>query len=238
VQRFRADLVAYLDSLPVGELAGLLGELPVITRITLMHEREVLADRRTARAARRAGPPAPLADPGGDQWVTYWLTRRRLAGAVAERRLAERLRRPVPPPSPARLSEAQAIPATFLAGFAEGLLDRRAELLAQGQPATAARALAVSEAVQAFHADAGGRGWTIDSERLSSLAHDVLGLEEEYRDRHGYPPEQARATTVGEVLEGERAREELPASWLRQARPPERSQRWRGEERGADREDR
>jgi hypothetical protein len=27
-QRFRADLVAYLDSLPVGELAELLGELP------------------------------------------------------------------------------------------------------------------------------------------------------------------------------------------------------------------
>jgi hypothetical protein len=27
-QRFRADLVAYLDRLPVGELAELLGELP------------------------------------------------------------------------------------------------------------------------------------------------------------------------------------------------------------------
>lgn len=27
-RRFRADLVAYLDSLPVGELAELLGELP------------------------------------------------------------------------------------------------------------------------------------------------------------------------------------------------------------------
>jgi hypothetical protein len=27
-QRFRADLVAYLDSLPVGELAERLGELP------------------------------------------------------------------------------------------------------------------------------------------------------------------------------------------------------------------
>jgi hypothetical protein len=27
-QRFRADLVAHLDSLPVGELAELLGELP------------------------------------------------------------------------------------------------------------------------------------------------------------------------------------------------------------------
>jgi hypothetical protein len=27
-QRFRDDLVAYLDSLPIGELAKLLGELP------------------------------------------------------------------------------------------------------------------------------------------------------------------------------------------------------------------
>jgi hypothetical protein len=41
-QRFRADLVTYLDSLPVGELAGLLGELPVMTRVTLIHE---LSDR-------------------------------------------------------------------------------------------------------------------------------------------------------------------------------------------------
>jgi hypothetical protein len=145
-QRFRADLVAYLDSLPVGELAGLLGELPV-TRITLMHElsdrgpawarlpvtwpqhpdahlmgrrspREVFADQRAARAARRAGPPAPLADAGGDRWITQWLARRRLAGAVAEQRLAEALRRPTPP-SPAGLGEAQAIPARFLVAFAE-----------------------------------------------------------------------------------------------------------------------
>jgi hypothetical protein len=91
-QRFRADLVAYLDSLPVGELAGLLGELPVMTRITLMHElsdrgpawarlpvtwpphpdahlmqrrslREVLTDPRAARANRRTGPPAPADGP-------------------------------------------------------------------------------------------------------------------------------------------------------------------------------
>jgi hypothetical protein len=139
--RFRTDLAAYLDSLLVGELAGLLCELPVMTRITLMHElsdrdpawarlpvhpdahlmgrrspREVLADRRAARAARRAGPPAPLADPGGDRWITQWLARRRLGGAVAERRMAEALRRPAPP-GPERLSEAQAIPAGFLVGL-------------------------------------------------------------------------------------------------------------------------
>lgn len=234
-----------------------------MTRITLMHElsdrgptwarlpvawpqhpdaehmgrrslRDVLADRR---AARRPGPPEPLADPGGDRWITGWLARRRLAGAVAERRLAETLRRPAPS-GPARLSEVQAIPAGFLTGFAEGLVDRRTELLGQGQPAAAARALAVTEAVQAFHAGADERGWTVDGERITSLAHDVLGLEQEYRDRHGYPPEQARAAALGEVLEGERAREDLPAPWLRQASPPERPQRWRGEQRGQDRDDR
>jgi hypothetical protein len=219
-QRFRADLVTYLDSLPVSELAALLCELPVMTRVTLMHElsdrgptwarlpvtwpqhpdaehlgrrslREVLADRRAARAARRSGPPAPLADPGGDRWITHWLARHRLAGAVAERRLAEALRRPAPPL--ARLREAQAIPARVVLGFAEGLLDRHGELLEQGQPATVARALAVTEAVQAFQADADQRGWTVDQERITGLAHDVLGLEEEYRERHGYPPEQRPA---------------------------------------------
>jgi hypothetical protein len=82
-QRFRADLLAYLDSLSVHELADLLGELPSSRQEPLqlgvlmvaMNEllppagqpgpgegrrrslREVVADRRAARAARRAGPP-------------------------------------------------------------------------------------------------------------------------------------------------------------------------------------
>lgn len=60
-------------------------------------------------------------------------------------------------------------------------LDRRAELLQQGQPAQAARSLAVTEAVQAFRADAGVRGWTVDSQRLIGLGRDVLGVEQEYR---------------------------------------------------------
>jgi hypothetical protein len=46
-QRLRADRVAYLDSLPQGELARLLVELPMMTRITLMHE---LSDRGPAWA--------------------------------------------------------------------------------------------------------------------------------------------------------------------------------------------
>jgi hypothetical protein len=47
-------------------------------------------------------------------------------------------------------------------------------------------------------------------------------VEEEHRDRHGHEPELARLFAVGEVLEGERARQELPASWLRRPDPPER----------------
>ena len=92
-QRFRADLVTYLDSLPVGELAGLLCELPVMTRVTLVHElsdrgpswarlpvtwpqhpdvhlmlrrslREVLVDRHAARTTRRHRRPIPAAPAG------------------------------------------------------------------------------------------------------------------------------------------------------------------------------
>jgi hypothetical protein len=56
-QRFRADLVTYLDSLPVGELAGLLGELPVMTRVSLMHE---LSDRGSTWARLPATWPQHL----------------------------------------------------------------------------------------------------------------------------------------------------------------------------------
>ena len=81
----------------------------------------VLADRRAARTARRSTPAAPPGQPGGDRWVTGWLARRRLGGAMAERELAEALRRLAVSP-PERLSEAQPIPAGFLPGFAGGLL--------------------------------------------------------------------------------------------------------------------
>jgi hypothetical protein len=115
-QRFRADLAAYLDSLPIGELAGLLGQLPVMTRVTLMHE---LSDRgpawarlpatwpqhpdaehlgrRSLRRSSRTGvplappaapPPPPFGRAAGDRWVAESLARRRSAGAVAERGLA------------------------------------------------------------------------------------------------------------------------------------------------------
>jgi hypothetical protein len=78
VARFRADLAGYLRGLPGSELADLLAGLPdtwpghpdteFMRRRSL---REVVADRRAARAARRAGPPpgATLADRLGNRPV-------------------------------------------------------------------------------------------------------------------------------------------------------------------------
>ena len=125
-------------------------------------------------------------------------------------------------PEPRRLGEDQGMPSEFLVGFTDRLLDRRAQLLRQGQPPEAARERAVAEAVQAFGAGADQRDWTVSERRIASLADDTLGLEEEYRERHGYEPELARLYTVGEVLEGERAREEMPLPWRREADPPQR----------------
>jgi hypothetical protein len=125
--RFRADLLDYLDSLPVGELAELLGELPSSRQEPLQlgvlmiainerlpdaykllpptgqpspHEgrrrslREVVADRRAARATHRAEPPpSGLAEWQADrQRQVEEHAERRRAGAVAERRVAEALR--------------------------------------------------------------------------------------------------------------------------------------------------
>jgi hypothetical protein len=123
-------------------------------------------------------------------------------------------------PGSRRVGEDQGLPGDFLVGFTEGLMDRREQLLRDGHPPDIAREQAVAEAVQAFTADADQRGWTVGERRIASLADDTLGLEEEYRDQHGYEPELARLFAVGEVLEGERAREEIPSRWWREADPP------------------
>jgi hypothetical protein len=128
-----------------------------------------------------------------------------------------------PTPDPTQLGEDQGLPAGFLVGFTERLLDRRAELLAESQAPAVAREQAVAEAVQAFAAGATERGWTVTERRIASLADDTLGLEEEYRDQHGYEPQLARLSAIGEVLDGERAREEPPSAWLRPPDPPARS---------------
>jgi hypothetical protein len=125
-------------------------------------------------------------------------------------------------PAPRRLGEDQSLPGAFLVAFTEQLLDRRAQLTRQGQPPAAAREQAVAEAVQAFHTGAEERGWTVGEWRIAQLADDALGLEEEYRDQHGYQPELARVSATCEVLDGERVREELPARFLLPPGPPGR----------------
>ena len=120
---------------------------------------------------------------------------------------------------PRRLADDQGMPGDFLVAFTEGLMDRREQLTRDGHPPQAARELAAAEAVQAFRVGADQRGWTVEERRIASLADDTLGLEDEYRDRHGYEPELARLYAVCEVLEGERAREEIPSPW-REASPP------------------
>jgi hypothetical protein len=126
-------------------------------------------------------------------------------------------------PDPTQLGEDEGLPGAFLVGFTEQLMDRRHQLQEDGQPPAAAREQAVAEAVQAFVAGAGQRGWTVTERRIANLADDTLGLEEEYRDQHGYEPQLARLSAVGEVLDGERARHELPAAWLPQPGPQVRS---------------
>jgi hypothetical protein len=125
-------------------------------------------------------------------------------------------------PEPRRLASDQGMPGDFLVGFTHRLMDRRQQLLRDGQPPQTARERAIAEAVQAFAAAADQRDWTVEERRIASLAGDTLGLEDEYRERHGYEPELARLYAVGEVLEGERAREEVPVPWRREADPPQR----------------
>ncbi len=136
---------------------------------------------------------------------------------------------------PRRLAEDQGMPGDFLVGFTHRLMDRRGQLIRQGQAPESAREQAVAEAVQAFGAGADQRGWTVEERRIASLADDALGLEQEYRDQHGYQPELARLYAVGEVLEGERAREEIPSPWWREADPPHQPDQARGQRQPSER---
>jgi hypothetical protein len=136
---------------------------------------------------------------------------------------------PPTPPGPRQLGEDQGLPGDFLVGFTRGLMERREQLVRDGQPPEMARERTVAEAVQSFAADVDQRGWTVQERRIASLAGDTLGLEDEYRDRHGYEPEMARLYAVCEVLEGERARQEIPLPWRREADPPKRPDPARGQ---------
>jgi hypothetical protein len=56
----------------------------------------------------------------------------------------------------------------------------------------------------------GDRSW-------AQMAEDTAGLYLEYRDRHGYPPEQAHAATTSEVTEGIHADYEIAAARIADA---------------------
>jgi hypothetical protein len=127
------------------------------------------------------------------------------------------------------LGEHQGMPGDWLVTFTEQLMDRRQQLIRGGQAPQAARDQTVAEAVQAFHEGARQRGWTVAEGRITLLADDILGVEDEYRDQHGYEPELARLYALGEVLEAEQLRGEIPEPWWQddppQQRDPDRQQR-------------
>jgi hypothetical protein len=80
-QRFRADLVAYLDSLPVNDLAGLLGELPSSRQQPLRLGVLMVALNERLPDAYKLLPPAGHPGPGEGR-------RRSLREVVADRRAA------------------------------------------------------------------------------------------------------------------------------------------------------
>ncbi|HEX8135902.1 MAG TPA: hypothetical protein VF880_21030 [Actinomycetes bacterium] len=80
-QRFRADLVAYLNSLPVNELAGLLGELPSSRQQPLGLGVLMVALNERLPDAYKLLPPAGHPGPGEGR-------RRSLREVVADRRAA------------------------------------------------------------------------------------------------------------------------------------------------------
>jgi hypothetical protein len=100
--RFRADLVAYLDSLPGGELAELLGELPSRRQQPLGLGVLMVALNERLPDAYKLLPPAGHPGPGQGR-------RRSLQELVADRRAARTSRHPDAPAS----------------GLAEWLADRQ-----------------------------------------------------------------------------------------------------------------
>jgi hypothetical protein len=132
-QRFRADLVAYLDSLPVGELAELLSELPRSRQEPLGLGVLMVALNERLPDAYKLLPPAGHPGPGEGR-------RRSLRQVVADRRAARTGRHADAPAS----------------GLAEWLADRQqqANLHAERTRAGAVGERRVAEALrQATDAD-------------------------------------------------------------------------------------
>jgi hypothetical protein len=130
--RFRADLVAYLDSLPVGELAELLGELPRSRQQPLELGVLMIALNERLPDGYKLLPPVGHPSPGEGR-------RRSLRELVADRRAARTSRHAGPPPS----------------GLAEWLADRQrlADLYGDRRRAGGVAERRVAEALHARAAD-------------------------------------------------------------------------------------
>jgi hypothetical protein len=161
-QRFRADLVAYLDSLPIGELAELLGELPHSRQEPLGLGVLMIALNERLPDTYKLLPPAGHPGPGEGR-------RRSLRDVVADRRAARTSRHPDAPAS----------------GFAEWLADRQqeADLHAERARAGAVGERRVAEALRARASDPDPERDRQEQERDRKPEDDFSDSWNTYRER-------------------------------------------------------
>jgi hypothetical protein len=228
-QRFRADLLAYLDSLPVNELVELLGDLPRSRQQPLGLAVLMIALKERLSDAYKLLAPADHPGPGEGR-------RRSLREVVANRRAA-------------RTSRHHCAPAS---GLAEWLADRQqqADLHAERARAGAVGERRVAEALRARASEADpatGRQESgappVDRERDQQEQERQCEPEDDFSDSwHTYREraDHLRRTYGWTVPEPPPRRVE---PWLPLGRdddqehdqPPECWRRWQGEEHGDDR---
>ncbi len=231
--RFRADLVAYLDSLPVHELAELLGELPGSRQEPLQLGVLMVALNERLPDASKLLPPAGQPGPGEGR-------HRSLRELVADRRAARTSRHAGPPSS----------------ALAEWRADRQrqAEQHADRTRAGAVAERRVAEALRARAADHNpAAGYQEHSEPPAEPADRERDRQGEQRDREpeedfgdSWRTYRERADHIRRIY-GWTAPEPPPRAenWLplggddqEHGEPPDRSRRSLGEERDSEREDR
>jgi hypothetical protein len=232
--RFRDDLVAYLDSLPVGELAELLEELPRSRQEPLELGVLMVALNERLPDALKLLPPAGHPGPGEGR-------RRSLRRVIADRRAARTSRHAGPPPS--RL-------AVWLADR-----QRQADLHAQRARAGAVGERRVAEALRTRATDPDPAG---DRQQHRGLPAEPA---ERAGDRHEQKRQREPEDDFGDSWRTYRERAEhirqtygwtLPQpppqaeNWLPLGRDddqehdeqPDRSRRWLGGDRDGERDDR
>jgi hypothetical protein len=221
--RFRADLAAYLDSLPIGELAELLAELPSSRQEPLGLGVLMIALNERLPDSYKLLPPA--GHPGSGEG-----RRRSLRELVAARRAA---RRAGPPPSE----------------LADWLAERQqqADLRAERTRAGVVAERRVAEALRARAADSDPAGYQhhgdppaapADQERDRQAEEDFGDSWRTYRER----ADRIRQTYGWTVSEPPpRASNWLPLGGdddQDHDQPPDRSRRWSDEDRDASHDER